>query len=600
VDYSRYISGTLALTLIAIMLTASCAKISSPTGGPKDIDPPVIIKSQPENGTVMFTGKSFLITFDEYVVLDKINEKFMVSPPLMTKPDIRLKGKSLQVTWDEALADSTTYTFYFQDAIRDNNENNPIANYQYVFSTGPVLDSLSLSGNVFNANDLETADDIMVMMYSNLSDTAPRKILPAYISRPDPSGGFVINNIKPGLYRLYALKDLNGNRLYDLADETFAYGDSVIDITPGNNYGIVTDTIKYRLSTATETTRPDIFTFGVHRLYAFVPESKRQYLKFTDRKSASGLSFGLALPSDSAQFSVRLADSSPESWFMIHNAMRDTFMLWITDRGLSDRDLIDAYVTYPFTDSTGAITERTDTVNMRFTKPPVPRGGTGRPQALMLRTNIGSRIRPGVLLSFSSATPMAVPDTSRITLIQIIDSIQTEIKTVFSIDSSDIRRVLMETPLKQGLSYSLICRSGAFSDIYGSMTDSVNYRFTVATSEDYGTVTAKLSGYEGTVIVQLLGDKEMVVREGVVTCPGSIRFDLLDKGRYRLKSIYDLDGNGKWTTGDFDTGRRPEPVTYYKGDLEVKINWELEQDWDLGLRYNKDVSLRNKPGVKKL
>ncbi|MCK7536284.1 MAG: Ig-like domain-containing protein [Marinilabiliales bacterium] len=55
-----------------------------------------------------------------------------------TKPDIRLKGKSLLVSWDEELADSTTYTFYFQDAIRDNNENNPIPNYQYVFSTGPV------------------------------------------------------------------------------------------------------------------------------------------------------------------------------------------------------------------------------------------------------------------------------------------------------------------------------------------------------------------------------------------------------------------------------------------------------------------------------
>jgi hypothetical protein len=40
-------------------------------------------------------------------------------------------------------------------------------------------------------------------------------------------------------------------------------------------------------------------------------------------------------------------------------------------------------------------------------------------------------------------------------------------------------------------------------------------------------------------------------------------------------------------------------VTYYNGEMDVKINWELEQDWDLGKMFVKDVSLRNKPGVKK-
>ncbi|MDX9729947.1 MAG: Ig-like domain-containing protein, partial [Bacteroidales bacterium] len=188
----------MSLTALAMLLAFSCAKISAPTGGPKDNDPPVILKSLPGNNTVMFTGKEFEITFDEYVVLDRITEKFMVSPPLAKKPEIKLKGKSLVVTWEDDLADSTTYTFYFQDAIRDNNENNPIPNYQYVFSTGPVLDSLSLTGNVFNAADLEIVEDVMVLMYSNLSDTAPRTVLPAYISRPDPSGGFTISNIRPG------------------------------------------------------------------------------------------------------------------------------------------------------------------------------------------------------------------------------------------------------------------------------------------------------------------------------------------------------------------------------------------------------------------
>ena len=42
----------------------------------------------------------------------------------------------------------------------------------------------------------------------------------------------------------------------------------------------------------------------------------------------------------------------------------------------------------------------------------------------------------------------------------------------------------------------------------------------------------------------------------------------------------------------------PEPVTYYSGELEVKINWALEQDWDIAEMYVKDVSLRTKPVTK--
>lgn len=598
-DHGSYISVRLGATAMIMLFIMSCAKISSPSGGPKDNDPPEITKSQPENSTVLFTGKEFVITFDEYVVLDRITEKFMVSPPLETKPEIRLKGKSLQVTWDEELADSTTYTFYFQDAIRDNNENNPIPNYQYVFSTGPVLDSLSLTGNVFGANNLEIVEDVMVMMYSNLSDTAPRKLLPAYISRPDPSGGFTISNIRPGHYRLYAIKDINGNRLYDLDDEIFAFCDSVIDVTPEMNYSQVPDTIKYKPPAATETTKPDVFLFGVHRLYAFQQEPRKQYLRFSDRKSAWSVGFGLALPTDTGQVSIAIADAAPQSWFMETNAARDTFMLWITDPEVYGRDLIEAFLTYPFTDSTGTIIARTDTLNLRYTRPAPPRGGTGRAPALSVSTNLIAKIKPGTVPLFRTAVPMADPDTSLITLMQAIDTIRTELKYEFVRDTTTTRILMMKVALTPGATYSLVCRAGSFMDIYGNVSDSMNYRFAVATEEDYGSIKVKLSGYEGDVIIQLLADKEKVAREAYVKSPGDITFPLLDKGRYRLKAVYDLDSNKVWTTGDFATLRNPEPVTYYPGELEVKINWALEQDWDLGVMYSKDVSIRNKPATRK-
>jgi len=599
VDNRRYISGRLGVTALVVLFILSCAKINSPSGGPKDLDPPVILKSQPENSTVMFSGKSFVVTFDEFVVLDKITEKFMVSPPLKTKPEIRLKGKNLVVSWEETLADSTTYTFYFQDAIRDNNESNAIPNFQYVFSTGPILDSLSLSGNVFNAFDLEVVPDVLVMMYSNLSDTAPRTLLPAYISKPDVSGGFMINNIKPGRFRLYALRDINGNKMYDLEDEVFAFCDSIINITSEANYNIIPDTVKYKPANAPEKTKNDIFTFGVHRLYAFTREAKKQYLMFTERKSSGSLGFGLAIPSDTGQVSIDLTGIAPDAWYMENNARRDTFMLWITSKEVYEREVIDAVLTYPFTDSTGTLTQKTDSVVFRFRKPEAPRAGTRKIPALSLATNFSGKIKPGAIPSFTGAAPLSEPDTSKITLTQIVDTIKTRLNAVLVKDTTNSRRILMKTPLKAGGSYTLECKGGAFTDIYGNATDSIVYRITVGVAEDYGSVKAKLTGYEGDVIIQLLGEREKVLQEAISKSPGEVKFGLIDKGRYRMRAIYDIDSSRIWTTGDFSLMRNPEPVTYYPGELEVKINWDLEQDWNLGDMYRKDVSLRNKPVSKR-
>ena len=234
------------ITYVSILyLIGACAKISAPSGGPRDRTPPVVVKSIPENGAKNFRGKRFAITFDEYVALDNINEKFMVSPPMKKKPRVFIKGKSVIVEFEEDLKDSTTYTFYFQDAIKDLNEGNILDNYQFVFSTGPVIDSLSVTGNVYNAFNLEVPEKTLVLMYRELADSAVVKHLPDYISRVDQKGYFRIDNVRPGIYRLYALKDDDNSKNYNLPEEEFAFMDSPIEITPEKNFiPVVKDTVR--------------------------------------------------------------------------------------------------------------------------------------------------------------------------------------------------------------------------------------------------------------------------------------------------------------------------------------------------------------------
>jgi len=195
------------ILLLIFLLIYSCAKIGRPTGGPRDRVPPVVVKTLPGERSINFSGDELLLTLDEYVVLDNINENLLVSPPMKQKPKVWLKGKSVVVELQEDLKDSTTYTFNFQNAIKDLNEGNILEGYQFVFSTGPVLDSLSVTGNVYSAENLDLAEKAFVLMHSELADSAVKKHLPDYLSIIDKNGYFRINNVKPGSYRLYALND---------------------------------------------------------------------------------------------------------------------------------------------------------------------------------------------------------------------------------------------------------------------------------------------------------------------------------------------------------------------------------------------------------
>lgn len=295
-------SGTVAAAIMIII--AGCAKQAPPTGGPKDVTPPVMVKSIPPAGTTNYKGKSIYITFDEYFILDKLNEKFIMSPPVKVKPKITTKDKTLIINFKGDLKDSTTYTLNFPDVIRDLNENNPIPNFQYVFSTGSVLDSLSVTGNVVLADNLESGKNIFVMLYRNLADSAPRKVLPDYLSVADVNGYFRINNVKGGKYRLYALSDINSNNRYDLPDEAFAFLDSVIDVDPVRNYRppepVKKDTVivkKVEKSSKNEKV-PKLVPFinGDHKLYLFTAQKKVHYLSSSDRKMPYQFLYYMSIP----------------------------------------------------------------------------------------------------------------------------------------------------------------------------------------------------------------------------------------------------------------------------------------------------------------
>jgi hypothetical protein len=588
-------AGVLLFTALLIF-SGACAKISAPAGGARDRQPPVVVESIPQSRATNFKGKGLEISFNEYVVLDNISEKLMVSPPMKKKPTISIKGKSIVVVFEEKLKDSSTYTFYFQDAIKDLNEGNILEDYQFVFSTGPILDTLSVTGNVYNSFDLEIPEKTVVLMYRDLADSSVKKHFPDYISRLNLNGSFRINNVPKGSYKLYALKDADNSKSYNLEDEEFAFRSLPIEVTPEKNFiPEVKDTVKtIKIVKAVKAAKPAIKALasdtipGEHKLILFKSLRKNHYLTGSSRDLPYKFVYTLSLPPDSSAFNFSIPGTNPESYLIEKTKDKDTISIWLTDSTLYSQPQISTIIRYPFTDTLGITGYKTDTINMRFLAPRTGKASKVKKPEYTVETNINAgTLKPGQIIVIKSKTPFKEADTSRIRVYETTDS--TKIKIPYSLkkDSSDFARYFLKSKFIPGRKYLYIADSAAFGNIFNEITDSTGMKFSVREEDSYSKLTLNLQNYEGGRIIQLLDKSEKLVDEQYMKKDGKIVFPLLENGFYRVRAIYDIDGDGKWTTGDFSSGRQPEPVSYYPGEIEIKTGWEVEQDWDLSAQNSK-------------
>jgi len=593
------------LLIISLIIAAACAKVNAPTGGLRDKLPPVVVKSVPENGAKNFSGKSVVITFDEYVALDNINEKFMVSPPMKKKPRVFMKGKSVVVEFEDKLKDSTTYTFYFLDAIKDLNEGNILDGFQFVFSTGAVIDSLSVTGHVFNARTLEVPEKTQVLMYSSMADTSVIRQLPDYISRVDVNGYFRIDNIRSGKYRLFALKDDDNSKNYNRTEEEFAFLDSVILVSADKSYiPFVKDTTsKKPVVPVAKTAVPKAVPVPAapvlkseYQMSLFLAKKKDHYLSGSSRNTKYLLSYIFSLPPDSMKVEFSIPDIASDKYFIEESRKGDTLKVWLTDSTLYGQTLIPTILKYPFTDTLGVLDYKTDTIPMRFVTPRATRGTKSVSAALKVENNItGGTIKPGTQIVFKTESPFVKPDTSLIKLYEVADSSKQRITYKFIADSLNPGRLILSTKLIPKKKYLFIADSAAFGNILNERSDSIGIKFSVRDPESYSKMTLNIKNCRGSSIIQLLNNTEKLLSSVRIVKDGKIEFPLLETGFYRVRVIYDLNNDGEWTTGDFINGRQPEPVSYYPGEIEIKTGWDVVQDWDLKEKNLKDQKLREKP-----
>jgi hypothetical protein len=221
------------LAVVFIQFNTGCANIIPPTGGPKDSLAPVLIIALPKDSTLNFTGNKIVFTFDEYVLLDdKINDELVVSPNPDFMPIVEGKLKNVTVKLKDSLKPNTTYYINFGNAIKDVNEGNKLRHFTYVFSTGKELSSGTISGKVTLAETGETDSTLLVLLYTNLTDSAVKKNKPEFFTHLDSSGHFIFKYLPKDTFAIYVVPNDYSKR-YDDSTKIFAFFDTTIDV---NNY----------------------------------------------------------------------------------------------------------------------------------------------------------------------------------------------------------------------------------------------------------------------------------------------------------------------------------------------------------------------------
>jgi len=535
----------------ALLMVAGCAIQVSPSGGPKDTEPPIVVSSEPANYATNFSAKEIVIEFDEYVKLRDIYNNFIVSPPLETRPEIVIRGKSVVMKFDEPLEPNTTFNFNFGDAIVDIHEGNPSKNFQFVLSTGNFIDSMSVFGKAFSALSSEPVEEAWVLLYNcqdyGQCDSLPMKQLPRYLAKTDKSGFFRIENIEVGAYKVFALIDKNRNYLFDLPNESIGFIGNTIEAGDSNELNLVIFDQEDGNQKITK---------------AWSPERGLIHIAFkqpVDQVSISALNF-----------------ASKKAWEIVdYSSTKDTVFHWNTS-GMDSLKLHIHDERWDFDDTvTVGINQKAE-----FSK-------------LSVSTSIAKSKDQdiGKALMINPSKPLMKYDSKSIKLYERLDSANlVEVKMNLEF-ADEARRVLaVNHTWKPGIAYRLVLEQGALTDFFQGVSDSMSADFTVRKEDYYGNAAIELDipQVAHTYIVQLIDAKGNEVKEDYVLPMDTVQdiktklvYPYIVPGKYQLKVIYDVNNSKRWESGNHLKNRQPERIEYSEKEILIRSNWDMVLDWKL-------------------
>lgn len=588
--------------LLAAFLLGSCARMGQPDGGWYDETPPRIMGAAPADKGTNVKNRKISIFFDEFIQIENATEKVVVSPPQLETPEIVASGKRIKIELLDSLKPNTTYTIDFSDAITDNNEDNPLGNYTYSFSTGDAIDTLEVSGKVLQAKDLEPVKGILVGLYSDLSDTAFTTKPMLRVSRTDGSGRFVIKGVAPGTYRVYALQDADGNYLFNQKSEMLAFSQE--KIVPSFKPDVRQDTTwidSLRIKSIDRVGYTHFLPDDIV-LRAFNEVMTDRYFLKAERREPESFTLFYSYGGEMPQ--VRGLNFQSDDAFIIESTEKqDTITYWLKDTALVNQDTLRVELTYHMTDSLGKLVEQIDTLDIlsrisyekrlkdlerereewqkkqdRAKKRGEPYDSIMPPKALAIGVKAPSELDPDKNIPFTFNTPLASVDTAAIHLYSKHDTLWYNAPLEFNHVRG--REYELRGEWRPDIEYSLEIDSAAFVDIYGKVSPPFKQGFKVKSFDEYGTLLLNIPTMtDTTIVVQLLDAGDKIIKE-VTTNQGVAEFYYVSPSTYYVRMYIDSNRNGEWDTGLYSANRQPETVYYFPKEIEIRAKWDFTETWN--------------------
>ena len=580
---------SLYIVVLALVMVSCANRGIGPQGGPKDSIPPVPLHSDPEIGALEFKGKRIEVTFNEYLQLSDVASNLLMSPPQQTPPDVKARGKKLIVQFQDTLRDSTTYTLDFGDAVCDYHEKVPLHGFSFYFSTGSEIDTLETVGRVYDAETLNPVKGVMVGIHKDMADSAFVKLPFVRIAKTDSAGFFRIGNVHPGKYRLYAVDDMS--RDYRLTvGESLAFTDEPVSV-----YAPISELPTDTTDSIAPQKAPAI---PLSTLFLFSEQKQKLYLQRTTRDEQHRITFQFSSPPDSlpvwrslspSEVDSTKSDSAwidPTPYICTHYTTNgDTMTLWLTDSLAIAQDSLFFEARYRRTDSVFNIEWYVDTLSAVWRAPKLTakakeaQDRINRNRRLDLRTNARRDFEIFDTLRLSCTTPLAVIEIDSIHLVERAETGEKPVPFTLAPHDSLPMQLVFLADLQPGTNYELRLDSAALHDVYGVSHIAGAYPLQLKSLADYSTLRVKLNPFEPTARIQVLNNKDQVIRE-LPAVPEGAFFENLKPDTYYLRLYLDEDGNGKWTTGSWEMKRQPEKMFYFPEKIQTKSNWDFEEEWD--------------------
>lgn len=532
---------------LAIMVSLSfiqCANMQKPTGGPKDSIAPKLLSVTPPNLSKNFKDKIIEMTFDEYIKTVNPGKEFNISPDVGIQPIYKVKKKKFIIELPDSLEENTTYTINFGKGLVDYNEGNPFINYNYVFATGDELDSLSISGKVKNGYtktfDLDKDKEVIAILIPTSRDSIFGKKKASYYTTVDSTGNFKFNNLREDSYRVYALKDMNNDKIFNGNDEWIGFLNDSIALNQ-NVSGLELE-----------------YTKGVPNVFRNLEKKV---------ENDGSILFTFNRPIESPDIRILNPNQLDNNKLVRFKPTQDSAKVYLENLDFDSLKVEILENTIPI-----------DTVSLRKAR------NLKVDNTIIPKLNISNKVDRVKHIELFSEYPIASVDKNKVLIME--DSVS---RRNFQLQQDSVNREMYHIRFnwRPNRNYELVLQPGAILGPFDETNKEFKSQFTLNVTENYGDINLTFTGLDSAqnYIVELIDEpKEKIFDVRKLPENRILKYLKFPGGKYSIRLIEDANNNGKWDSGDVYKGRKAERIWYLDRTFTIRANWEQNETIDVSFK----------------